>query len=133
MSINDFKIGMKETTSCIMSDNHIKTFANLSGDFNPIHISDEKASNSIWKRRICHGMLSASLFSGLFGTRLPGPGSVYLSQNLKFLRPVYIGDKVNATVEILSINEHKKRIIFKTSCSVNNKIVISGKAEIFFP
>jgi 3-hydroxybutyryl-CoA dehydratase len=133
MRINDFKIGMKETTSCIMSDTHIKTFANLSGDFNPIHISEEKASKSIWKRRVCHGLLSASLFSGLFGTRLPGPGSVYVSQNLKFLRPVYIDDEVNATIEVLRINEHKKRITFKTTCSVNNKIVISGKAEILLP
>jgi len=116
-----------------ITDADIKTFAGLSGDNNPVHMSEEYAENSRFKKRIAHGLLSASFFSALFGTKLPGYGCVYVSQNLNFKRPVYLGDTVKATVEIIKIDKEKSRVFFKTLCRVSGKIVIDGHAEIFIP
>lgn len=131
--INALKVGMIESYEQTITDADIKAFAGLSGDNNPVHMSDEYAENSKFKRRIAHGLLSASFFSALFGTRLPGYGCVYVSQSLNFRRPVYIGDTVKATIEIFKIDKDKSRVFFKTVCKVNRKVVIDGEAEIFIP
>ena len=89
--------------------------------------------NSRYKKRIAHGLLSASFFSALFGTKLPGKGCVYVGQNLNFKRPVYLGDTVTATVTVSNFDVVKKRVFFETKCTVKNKIVIDGTAEIFIP
>lgn len=132
-SINDIKIGMKTSYSQIIRDSDIKAFALVSGDNNPIHISETYAENSRYKKRIAHGMLTASFFSGLFGTKIPGEGCVYVSQSLRFKRPVYLGDNVTATVEVVNLDLEKRRVFFKTTCTVKNKIVTDGEAEIFIP
>lgn len=96
-------------------------------------MSDEYAEGSRFKKRIAHGLISASFFSALFGTKLPGPGCVYVNQSLKFLRPVYINDTVTARVVLTDIDVVKRRLFFDTICEVNRKKVITGKAEIYLP
>lgn len=111
----------------------IEGFALLSGDHNPVHLDEEYASKSRYGKRIAHGLFAASFFSGLFGTSLPGRGCVYASQNLKFRRPVHIGDVVVATITVLAVDVEKKKVHFSTVCAVDGKEVIIGDAEIFIP
>ena len=131
--IDLMSVGMSESIKKIITDKDVVSFANISGDNNPIHLSDEYARNTRFKKRISHGLLSSSFFSAIFGTKLPGNGCVYLSQSLKFKYPVYLGDEVIATVTILEINKEKNIIVSSTICKVKNKIVIDGKAEIYLP
>lgn len=131
--IDLLEVGMSASYSQTITDADIKSFAGVSGDNNPVHMSDEFAKESRFGRRIAHGLLSASFFSAIFGTKLPGTGCVYVSQNIKFLRPVYLNDTVNASVTIKSIDKENRRIFFDTLCLVNGKIVISGDAEIYLP
>jgi 3-hydroxybutyryl-CoA dehydratase len=131
--IDLLEIGMTATYSQTITDSDIKSFADISGDNNPVHMNDNFAKNSRFGKRIAHGLLSASFFSAIFGTKLPGSGCVYVSQSLKFLRPVYLNDTVNASVTIKSIDKTKRRIFFDTICSVKGKKVISGEAEIYLP
>ncbi|MDL2346103.1 MaoC family dehydratase [Campylobacter hyointestinalis] len=131
--IKDIKIGMKATYSQTITDTDIKAFAGISGDRNPVHLDEIYAQNSRYKKRIAHGLISASYFSALFGTRLPGEGCVYASQTLNFKRPIYVGDTVTAQIEVINIYIDKKKILFRTTCTVKNRIVIDGEAEIFIP
>ncbi len=131
--IEQIELGMNATYSQTITDADIKTFAGFSGDNNPVHMNDEYAENSRFKKRIAHGLMSASFFSALFGSRIPGPGCVYVSQTLNFKRPVYIYDTVYATVTVTSVDLQKNRVFFDTICKVKNKIVIDGKAEIYIP
>jgi len=124
---------MTATVSHLVTDSDVAGFANLSGDYNPVHLDDEYASKSRFGKRIAHGLFGASFFSGLFGTRLPGPGCVYAGQNLKFRRPVFIGDVLVATITVLSVDVQKKRVNFSTICTVDGKEVIIGDADIFIP
>ncbi|EFF0612658.1 MaoC family dehydratase [Escherichia coli] len=128
-----FKLGDTATYSQTITDADIKSFAGISGDNNPVHMSDEYAEESRFKKRIAHGLISASFFSALFGTKLPGPGCVYVNQSLKFLRPVYINDTVTARVVLTDIDVVRRRLYFDTICEVNRKKVITGKAEIYLP
>lgn len=132
-SINEITVGMTVSYSQTITEDNIKAFAAISGDINPVHLDEEYAANSRFKKRIAHGLLSASFFSALFGTKLPGTGCVYVSQNLVFKRPVYIGDIVEAIVTVDSIDVKTKRVFFKTIAKVDSKIVIDGEAEIFIP
>ena len=131
--IEDIYPGMSATYSQTITDADVKSFAGLSGDHNPVHVSDAYAGASRFGKRIAHGLMSAGFFSALFGMRLPGPGCVYVSQSLNFKRPVYIGDTVVATVTVKSVDLGKRRVFFDTVCKVNKKTVISGEAEIFIP
>lgn len=131
--MKQFTVGMSESYEQTVTDADIKIFAGISGDRNPVHMSDEYAEASKFKKRIAHGLMSASYFSAIFGTKLPGNGCVYVSQNLKFRKPVYIGDTIKATVTIKEVNEKKRRLFFDTVCTVKNHIVISGEAEIYIP
>ena len=133
MKIEEIKVGMKAEYSQTITDADVKEFSGISGDKNPVHMNEEYAKNSRFKKRIAHGMLSSSFFSGLFGSKLPGEGCVYVSQSLKFLRPVFIGDTVLASIEVTSVNRETRRVFFKTQCTVKEKTVISGEAEIFIP
>ena len=133
VNIDQFEVGMTESYEQTITDSDVKTFAGLSGDNNPVHMSDDYAEKSRFKKRIAHGLLSASFFSALFGTKLPGYGCVYVSQSLNFRRPVFIGDTVKATIEIYKIDKLKSRVFFKTNCKVKDKVVIDGDAEIFIP
>ena len=108
-------------------------FAAVSTDTNPVHLNEEVAKQSIFGTRIAHGMLSAGLISAVLGTQLPGPGTIYLGQTLRFRAPVKIGDTVAATVEIAALDPEKKRATLKTVCSVAGKSVIEGEAQVQVP
>lgn len=133
LDINEIVIGMSASYTQTITDADIKSFAGVSGDKNPVHMSDDYAEGSRFKKRIAHGLMSASFFSALFGTKLPGVGCVYVSQDLSFKRPVYINDTIIASVEVTDIDVGKRRVFFSTICKVKNKIVISGSAEIYIP
>ncbi len=133
LPIEDIDIGMEVSYSQTITDADIKEFAGVSGDRNPVHMDDSYAQQSRYKKRIAHGLMSASYFSALFGTKIPGEGCVYVAQSLQFKRPVYIGDTVTATVIVKEIDLKKRRVFFRTVCKVKNKIVIDGEAELFIP
>lgn len=133
MEINEIKIGMSESYSQTISEADVKAYAGISGDRNPVHMDDEYAEKSRYKKRIAHGMISSSFFSALFGTKLPGPGCVYVHQSLNFKRPVYIGDTVTSIITVTRIDEIKNRVFFDTVCKVKNKVVIDGEAELYIP
>jgi 3-hydroxybutyryl-CoA dehydratase len=131
--LEEIKIGMSASYSQTVTDADVKSFAGISGDRNPVHLDEKYAEESRYKKRIAHGMMTASYFSALFGTKIPGEGCVYVAQSLKFKRPVYVDDTVTATVEVTQIDLAKKKVFFKTTCTVKNKIVTDGEAEIFIP
>ena len=131
--IEEITPGMSASVTRVVSEDDVRRFADVSGDHNPIHLDEDYARGTRFGRRIAHGLFGASLFSGLFGTRLPGRGCVYAAQNLKFRRPVHIGDTLVATVTVLSVDVPKKRVLFSTTCTVEGKEVILGDAEIFIP
>ena len=133
VEFDEIRIGQQVSYSQTITDSDIKCFAGISGDHNPVHVDEVYASNSRFGKRIAHGLMSAGFFSALFGTKLPGPGCVYVEQTLKFLRPVFIGDTVTASVEVTNIDAKKRRVFFKTICTVMNKKVITGQAEIYVP
>ena len=133
IKIEKIKVGMSANYSQTVTDSDIKDFSEISGDVNPVHLDEEYAKNSRFKKRIAHGLMTASYFSALFGTKIPGEGCVYVSQSLNFKRPVYIGDTITAMVEVTSVDLVKKRVFFNTICKVKNKVVIDGKAELFVP
>ena len=133
ITLEEIEIGMEVSYSQTVTDSDIKTFSGISGDKNPIHMSEEYAKKSRFKKRIAHGLMSASYFSALFGTKLPGEGAIYVSQSLEFKRAVYLGDTVTATVIVKEIDLKKRRVFFRTVCKVKNKIVIDGEAELYVP
>ena len=131
--LEEIEIGMEVSYTQTITDTDVKAFSGISGDKNPVHMNDEYAKNSRYKKRIVHGMLSASFFSALFGTKIPGEGCVYVSQNLRFKRPVYLDDTVVASVIVTNVDFKKKRVFFQTVCKVKNKVVIDGEAELYVP
>lgn len=126
-------LGSCYTTSKLMDDEVVRGFAAISGDTNPIHLDDVYASESRYKKRIAHGLLSASLFSNIFGTQFPGAGCVYAEQSLVFKRPVFVGDEVIATAELIAIDESGQSLEFDTRCEVNGRRVLEGRAKVFIP
>jgi len=125
--------GMSAEFSKTITETDIVNFAGISGDFNPIHINEEFARKTRFEGRIAHGMLSAAFISTVLGTRLPGPGCIYVSQTLKFKAPVRIGDTVTAHVEISDMNTEKSLVTMKTICLVGDKTVIDGEAVLKVP
>lgn len=131
MQFSELKIGMKDSISKTITETDIILFAGITTDVNPAHINEEYAKTTMFKHRIAHGMLGAGLISAVLGTRLPGEGSIYLGQELKFLAPVYAEDTITATVEIIELIPEKNRIILKTICTNQNGVeVITGKATL---
>ena len=131
LSIDQLYVGMTESISKVITSEDVRKFSELSGDTNPIHLDEKYAKETRYKKNIAHGLMCASYFSGIFGTKLPGLGSNYVSQSLKFKRPIYIGDKVDVIVNITEIDTRRERVKFTTQCSVNSKICIDGFAEIY--
>jgi len=131
--LEEIEIGMSVSYSQTITDADIKLFAGISGDRNPVHLDENYAKNSRFKKRIAHGMMTASYFSALFGTKIPGEGCVYTYQSLNFKRPVYINDTVKAIVTVSNVDLNKRRVKFKTVCEVDNKIVTTGEAELYVP
>ncbi|WPB87221.1 MaoC family dehydratase [Sediminicoccus rosea] len=129
----DLSLGQSASFGKTITEADILLFAGVSGDTNPVHINAEVAAASMFKERIAHGMLSASLISTVLGTRLPGAGTIYLGQNLKFRAPVKIGETVTATVTVTALDAAKKRVTLSTVCTVAGKPVIDGEATVMVP
>ena len=129
----DLELGMEASHEKTVSEDDIASFAEVSGDYNPVHMDEDYATGTFFKSRIAHGMLTASFISTVLGTRLPGPGCIYLSQNLRFLAPVRIGDTVKALARVASLDMTKRRAQFACHCEVNGKIVVEGEAMVFVP
>jgi 3-hydroxybutyryl-CoA dehydratase len=126
----DLSVGQAASFAKTITEADILLFAGISGDTNPVHINEEAAAASIFKGRVAHGMLSAALISTVLGTRLPGPGTIYLSQNLKFRAPVRPGQTVTATATISALDPARKRVTLATLCTVGGKPVIEGEAVV---
>ena len=127
----ELKVGDQGSLSKTVSEHDIYTYAGLTGDFNPIHVNAEFAKGTMFKERIAHGMLSAGFISAVLGMIMPGPTNVYLSQELVFKAPVKIGDTVTATCELIEKIEEKHRLIFRTTVTNQEGVmVIDGKAKI---
>ena len=131
--LEDLKVGMTALYAKTVTEADIVMFAGISGDINPVHLNHEFASETMFEGRIAHGMLSASFISTVIGTKLPGPGAIYLSQNLKFEAPVRAGDTVQARTTITEIMPDKRRVAMRTICTVADKVVIEGDALIMVP
>ncbi len=129
-----YEIGMTATRTMHFTDEKIRQFAQVSGDQNPIHLDEDYAATTQFGKRIVQGMLTASLFSAIFANDLPGYGSIYLGQNLKFTKPVFIGDTITATVTIAKIREGRNIITFDTVCTnQDGETVIKGEATVLAP
>ncbi|WP_421707641.1 MaoC family dehydratase [Algihabitans sp.] len=128
--LEDLSVGMSASFAKTVTEADIVNFAGVSGDTNPVHLNQDFAAATMFGGRIAHGMLSAGFISTVFGTRLPGPGCIYLSQDLRFKAPVKIGDTVTATVTIREIVQEKARIVFDTVCKVGDKVVVEGEAKL---
>ena len=126
-------VGMSAAYSKTVTEADIVLFAGISGDTNPVHLDAEFAASTMFGERIAHGMLSAAFISAALGTRLPGPGTIYLSQTLAFKAPVKIGDTVVARVTVKSLNPEKRRATLTTDCFVKDVAVMRGEAEIMIP
>ena len=133
MTFNDLKIGQTASIQKTYSAADVTAFAGISLDVNPIHMSDGYAKDTLFGKRIVHGILTSGLISAVLGNQLPGPGTIYLGQELKFTAPVYLGDDITAEVEIVEIREDKKIIKLDTTCyNQDGKKVITGLATVKF-
>lgn len=131
--IEDLKIGLSRSITKVIDEHAINLFAEVSEDRNPLHLDEAAGAASIFKTRIAHGMLSAGLFSALVGERLPGHGSIYMSQNLRFTAPVRIGETVTATVTVTDIIPEKRRLALECVAKVGDTVVITGDALVLAP
>ena len=131
--IEDIEMGMTRYIRKIITDKDIELFAEISTDHNPVHLDDEYARDTIFEGRIAHGMLTAGLISAVIGEQLPGHGTIYMSQNLKFLAPVRPGDLVHAEVKVVDMLIDKRRVKLDCRCEVNGKSVLVGEAMVLAP
>jgi len=129
----DLKIGMSATFSRTITETDLRNFSGVSGDTNPMHLNEEYAARTPFHGCIVHGMLTASLISAVIGTKLPGPGCIYLNQTLKFTAPVHVNDTVYAVVTIRELIPEKRRAILTTQCFVKGSVVIDGEAMVKVP
>jgi len=130
-TVHEMKIGDSASFSKTITDFDVKMFAGITGDFNPVHIDKEFAKNTLFKDRIAHGMLIASLFSTVLGTQLPGEGAIYAGQELKFTKPVYLEDTITATVTVTELDVEKNRVVLETiATNQNGDVVIKGFAKL---
>lgn len=127
------KIGDRSEATKRFTEHDVRTFAEITGDTNPVHLDAAFAKESIFGKQIVHGMLVSSLFSKIFGTQFPGNGCIYIAQTLKFIKPVFIDDEVKSEVQVVEINKEKRRLIFETKAYVCNQPVITGTAKILIP
>ena len=131
--IEDLEIGMSRSVEKMIEDRDILAFAEVSTDHNPVHLDEAYAQETIFGGRIAHGMLTASLISAVIGEQLPGHGTIYLGQSLKFLAPVRPGDHVTAKVSVLDIDYGKRRVTLDCVCLVRDKAVLKGEATVLAP
>jgi 3-hydroxybutyryl-CoA dehydratase len=131
--VDEITDGMTAVFSKTVTEADIVLFAGITGDTNPVHLDEEFAKPTLFKGRIAHGMLTAGFISAVFGTKLPGPGCIYLSQSLKFKAPVRIGDTVVARVTATAIDREKGRVTFATTAHVGSTLVMDGEAQLLVP
>mgnify|MGYP005633032577 FL=1 len=128
---NDIEIGQTETFELVITESMLDDFARLSGDYNPLHMNENYANSTIFKRRVCHGMLVASFFSRLVGMYIPGKNALYFSQTLKFIQPCFIDDTLKIEGKVLDKSESTKLITLKTSVFNDmGKCIIDGQAKV---
>ena len=132
--IDELKIGDVASFSKTVSESDVYLFAGITGDFNPAHVDEEYSRGTFFKSRIVHGILTAGFISTVIAGQLPGPGTIYISQQLKFLAPVRMGDTLTARAEVAKIISEKNRVILKTTCSIQDgTIVLEGEAVVSPP
>jgi 3-hydroxybutyryl-CoA dehydratase len=131
--IEDLEIGMTRDLTKTITNRDIDLFAEVSTDRNPVHLDDAYARDTIFEGRIAHGMLTAGLISAVIGEQLPGHGSVYLGQSLKFMAPVRPGDTVFAQVKVTAIDHARRRVTLETHCAVGDTVVLKGEALVLAP
>src|ERR1700757_3696208 len=129
----DLSVGMSERLSKTVASSDVVGFAEVTGDRNPIHLSEHFAAKTPFGTRIAHGLYTASLISAVLGTRLPGPGAVYISQTLNFRAPVKIGDTVDVSVVVAELTPEKSRARLTCTCSVDDEVVLDGEALVKVP
>ena len=128
------KIGESASLTKTFTDEDVRSFAAISGDKNPVHLDDEYAATTQFKKRIAHGMLTAGLISAILGTQLPGEGSIYLGQTLNFKAPVYLDDTITATVTVIKMHERKPIVTLETVCTNQDGVVVlEGEAVLLAP
>ncbi|MFW9869140.1 MAG: MaoC family dehydratase [Candidatus Thorarchaeota archaeon] len=128
---SDIEMGQTTEVVHLITEEDIKTFGELSGDFNPLHFNEDWAKKTMFGGRIAHGILTASFISTAIGMHLPGPGTIYMSQSMRFLSPVRIGDTITARVEVVMLNDKKERVTLKTTCiNQNGNVVLDGEALV---
>jgi 3-hydroxybutyryl-CoA dehydratase len=133
-NIKEIKLGDKASFHKTISETDVYLYAGISGDLNPAHINEMQARDSFFKGRIVHGMLTASLISAVLGMQLPGPGTIYLSQDIKFLAPVRFGDTIAAEVEVVEIIEEKNKVVLNGTCTnQNGEVVLKGTSVVMPP
>ncbi|ABR30070.1 enoyl-CoA hydratase [Thermosipho melanesiensis] len=129
MKFDEIYIGQKFEKKFIVKSDHVLNFAEITGDKNPVHIDEEYAKNSIFGGRIAHGILLLGYVSSILGMEFPGPGTIYMSQNANFLRPVYVGEEIKIVIEVLEKQMEKKRITVSTNIyNKEGKICVEGRA-----
>ena len=131
--VEDLTVGQAASYAKTVTEADIVLFAGVSGDTNPVHLNQEFAAKTMFKGRIAHGMLSAGFISTVLGTKLPGPGAIYMSQSLKFKAPVRAGDTVVARATVTAIVPDKRRVTLATTCRVGDTVVIEGEAVVMVP
>ncbi len=131
--LEDLEIGMEARYSRTISDTDVVLFAGISGDDNPVHLDEDYARTTPFKGRIVHGMLLAGLISCVAGTRMPGPGAIYVDQKLRFRAPVRIGDTVTAVNKVSEVLPERRRIRMQTLCRVGDTVVVEGEATFLVP
>ena len=130
-TIHELKVGDSASFAKTVTDADVKMFAGITGDFNPVHINKEFAKETMFKDRIAHGMLVGSLFSTILGTQLPGEGAIYVGQELKFTKPVYIEDTITATVTVSEVIVEKNRVVLETiATNQSGDVVVKGSATL---
>ena len=134
ITISEMKLGDSASFTKTVSEHDVYTHAGVSGDFNPAHVNEVEAQKGMFGKRIAHGMLSAGFISTVLGTQLPGPGTIYMGQELRFTKPVFFGDTITATVTVAELIPEKNRAILDTVCTnQNSEVVIKGKATVMPP
>ena len=134
ITISEMKLGDSASFTKTVSEHDVYTYAGVSGDFNPAHVNEVEAQKGMFGKRIAHGMLSAGFISTVLGTQLPGPGTIYMGQELRFTKPVFFGDTITATVTVAELIPEKNRAILDTVCTNQNReVVIKGKATVMPP
>lgn len=133
IALENLDEGMTASLEQTVSGEDVARFGEVTGDFNPLHFDAEFAATTVFRAPIAHGILSAGYISAVIGTRLPGPGTIYLSQQLKFRAPVRIGDTVTARVTVAAVDRARRRVRLETACLVGGEVVLEGEALVMVP